>query len=279
MGYTGQNHREGRSVIAKLSTICATGIFIATVGASLLLYKSRQSKRFKSGHNTKLTLLINEIQFKKNRAIQKLKSNKKLLIIRLITALLFAAGSGRNLKELFQYFVIGYILAIAVSFLVIKTRKGVIKNQKMKNIAILFEAVELYMKGGYSLYQSLMLSRSLVPKLKKEINICLDYWSISSRKALEKFKEALNIEEGEILVSLLIHMEMAGTKDLHGMLSREAFNVERLRRLKNEMSISLRPIYLMVYRFLPLASAIGIITGPLLYRTFVVLRDSSIIGF
>ena len=92
----------------------------------------------------------------------------------------------------------------------------------MKDIAILFEAVELYMKGGYSLYQSLMLSRSLVPKLKKEINICLDYWSISSRKALEKFKEALNIEEGEIFVSLLIHMEMAGTKDLHGMLSREA---------------------------------------------------------
>ena len=98
-------------------------------------------------------------------------------------------------------------------------------------------------------------------------------------KALEKFKEALDIEGGEILVSLLIHMEMAGIKDLQGILTREATNIERLRRMRNEIKLSIRPIYMMVYRFLPLGAVMGIITGPLLYRTYAVLKDANLLIF
>lgn len=254
------------------------GVFITTTGLLLLLYKAKQQNRFKYVRNTKSALLVKELEFKKRKVISRLNKNKNVILARFAVAAFFSVGAGRNLKEIFQYFIVGYIVALIASYLVLKARKDMIKNQKMKDIAVLFEAVELYMKGGYSLVQALMLSRPLVPKLKKEIDVCLDYWSESPRKALEKFKEELNIEEGEILVSLLIYMEMAGTKDLSGILSREAFNVERLRRLKNETSISMRPIYLMAYRFLPLASAIGIITGPLLYRSFMVLRDTNILG-
>lgn len=265
-----------------LKVLVPLGTFIVTVGTAFLFYRMFRVLRLNRlgiYRNTRTAYFLKELQFKTDKLIERVKSDKKASVARLSIALLFAAGSGRDFKEMLQYFIVGYILAAAAIYLVARARKSTVKNKKMKDIAILFEAVELYMKGGYSLIQALMLSRSLVPGLRNEIDVCLDYWTEGPRTALEKFNQALDLEEGEILVSLLIYMEMAGTKDLSGVLSREAFNVERLRRLKTESSISLRPIYLMVYRFLPLTSAIGIITGPLLYRTYVVLRDARILGF
>jgi hypothetical protein len=257
----------------------SAGVFFVTTGTLLMYQNTKKNSRFSADQKTKQAFFINELQFRKNKAIQKLKANRKLLLTNMAIAILFAVGAGRTAIELNRYFSMGFILSMAASCYLIKLQKGIKHNRKMKDIAVLFEAVELYMKAGYSMYQAIMLSRALVPRIRKEIDICLDYWTAGPRKALEKFKEALDIEGGEILVSLLIHMEMAGIKDLQGILTREATNIERLRRMRNEIKLSIRPIYMMVYRFLPLGAVIGIITGPLLYRTYAVLKDANLLIF
>ena len=66
-------------------------------------------------------------------------------------AILFAVGAGRTAIELIRYFSMGFILSMAASCYLIKLQKGIKHNRKMKDIAVLFEAVELYMKAGYSI--------------------------------------------------------------------------------------------------------------------------------
>lgn len=262
-----------------LAVFVSTGIFLCVVGLSLILCKLAILNRFKYKDNKRLYLLLKELGYKINKLKRNVDKSKHHTTLRLTIAFMFAAGLGRNWYEFVQFFLFGYALAMAVTFWIVKAKNETRKNKNLKALAVLFEAVELYMKGGYSLYQSLRLSRPLVPNLQKEIDACLNYWPESPRKALERFKEELKVEEGEILISLLIHMETAGTKNLSGILNREAFSIERLRRLRNESKLSTRPLYLMIYRFLPLISALGIITGPLVYRAYVVLVDAGLLWF
>lgn len=248
------------------------GLFLIFVGLALLILKTFKPNRL---YQTRFKYLLFYSKKPKNKG----KESKHLTLVRLGGAFLFALGIARNLDEFLKYYLFSYIVLFVGITGVSNLRENVRKNKKTKAMAVLFEAIELYMKGGYSLFQSLILSRPLVPELRKEIDTCLDYWPEGPRVALEKFSQTLNMEEGDILISLLIHMEIAGSKDLAGILSREAHNIERLRRMRKEASLSLRPVYLMVYRFLPLISAIGIIAGPLLYRTYRVLTDSGVLGF
>ncbi len=254
-------------------------IFLLTSSASALLYRIRKKSRFNSSRNAEKAMASARREFKKKKAKSAALANKKELEASFAAAALFTAGAARSPADIAKYFAIGYIVSFAACKFIAKARLNTARSRRLKDIASLFEAVELYMKGGYSIYQALMLAKPLAPSLKREIDECLAYWPEDPAKALEGFKKNLGVQEGEILVSLLIHIQAVGTKDFEGILSREAFNVERLRRLKSENSMAAKPFYLMVYRFLPLASAIGIITGPLLYRTYVVLRDAKILGF
>lgn len=255
------------------------GILISTGGSVLLLHKSKkQYSQKKIVHKKPESFLVTEIKFKTKKFKEELLARKKVIGINLLIAFIFTIGVARNWNELSKYFILAFTVLLIGSNLAVRAKNEAIKNKKLRAIALLFEAIELYMKGGYSLAQSLVLARQLVPELNKEIGICLEYWSESPRKALKKFNGALNLEEGEILVSLLIHIESAGIKNLDNILSREAYNIERLRRLKNESSSAIKPMYLMLYRFLPLIAALSIVAGPLLYRALKVLEDAQILN-
>ena len=259
--------------------LTATGLFICIVSLYLFFTKWKSLNRLKRAGPARIYYLEQELRFKAQKMLAVVKNNNKYILSALAVAAAAAFGLSRSIGDFFYYLPTCFVVTFLTMEFAKRTRKNAARNKKLKDLAMLFEAVEMYMKAGYTIYQSLSLARVLTPNISREIEICLSYWSENPRKALEKFKNELNLEEGEVLVSLLIHMEHAGRKNLSGLLLKEAFNIERLRRLRIETDVSLRPLYIMVYRFIPLVSALGIITGPLLYRTYLVMKNAGLMWF
>lgn len=173
----------------------------------------------------------------------------------------------------------GAVLGLAVARFVRRARKEVVRQKKLREIAVFFEAVELYLRAGYSLPQAMWAASLLAPGLKDAVDRCLERWPQGARRALERFERDLGVSEAQILVSLLLQIEAVGIKNLEGVVRREAHNLDRLRRLRAEARIASRPVYYMVYRFLPLAATLVILVGPLLYRTLTVMREAGISPF
>lgn len=176
-------------------------------------------------------------------------------------------------KYLFWGLLLGLLLVKFVGDMKIKA----LRTKKLKEVSTLFEAVELYTKAGYTVYQALRSARLLTHIIRPNLDKCLEYWSSSPQKALETLQQELNLPESEILILLLTHMEVVGAKEMQGIIKREANNINRVEKMKNQISISNRPLILMVYRLLPLVSILGIAVGSLLYRTYTVLSQAGIL--
>ncbi len=169
---------------------------------------------------------------------------------------------------------LGGAAGLGLTRMMAKLKEGSDRAAAIRELTMLFEAVELYMRAGYALPQALRAAALLTPRLRRAVGECLACWPSGPRRALEVLRQNLNIPEAEILVSLLGQVDRVGLKNLEGVMQREAYNLERLRQLATEINIAKRPLYFTLYRALPLAAAVGIIVGPLLYRVAGVLRDA-----
>lgn len=244
---------------------------------------------------TSLILLISTIESSKtfkpyssiqrNKRLQKLKTflkseqqvSKKEILISCIIGILFM-GLSNGIIRAPLFFVAGFTVGLIILSVLNNLKKEVDRGAKLREISTLFEAIELYVKANYSLVQALRSASILTPGIKPYIDKCLDVWPTNPRLALEGLRKDLDVPEAEILISLLIHMEKLGTKDMEGILGREAYNIERLRKMKTEIKIANRPLLLMFYRILPLFSVLGIIIGSLLYRALSVMTDAGILN-
>jgi len=136
----------------------------------------------------------------------------------------------------------------------------------IKELALLYECIELFTKAGFTVRQSLEMSQLVVPNLKNKIQICLDQWAFGPLRALEKFGEDIGVKQANILVGLLMQIEESGTKNISGAMEQEASRLEEMREALVESRIAKKPIYSAVYMFLPVASLLGILIAPLAYR-------------
>ena len=180
---------------------------------------------------------------------------------------------GENFKELYYLGFTGFAGGLGIIKLSKKFEITKKENIKLREIIILFEALELYIKSGYSIQKALELSRVLVPHLSPIISATLSRWTLGSKGALEYFAKELDSAESDILVSLLIYIEYSGVKDIDDVIKREAKSIERAINDKEERKIARRPLMLMVFRTLPMITALGIILGPLMYRSLSMLMD------
>jgi hypothetical protein len=186
------------------------------------------------------------------------------------------AGVAQSPGQVVTLFLAGAAVAAVLLEIGRRAKRRAEHNRRVKEIAVFFEALELYVRAGYALAQAMRAAAVLVPGIRKAVERCLDYWPSGPRKALMVLQRELGVPEAEILVSLLIQIEAVGMKDLEGVMRREARNLERLRRMRAEARLASRPVYIMVYRFLPLAATLAIVVGPMLFRTFTVMREAGI---
>lgn len=168
----------------------------------------------------------------------------------------------------------GMVVGFAASRMLFKLKEGSERASVIRELTVFFEAVELYLRAGYNLPQAMRAAALLTPRMRRAVSSCLACWPAGSRRALEVLRQSLGVPEAEILVSLLGQVDRVGLKNLEGVMHREAYNLERLRQLAMEVNIAKRPLYFTLYRALPLAAAVGLIVGPLLYRVVGVLREA-----
>jgi len=253
-----------------MSAVVAASLGVGIMSVLLMLFNL-----------SKTTFSVNRQRIKKNIKVETfsgLKLNKKEKYAGLGMGVL-VAGLATSPYGALQMFLTGFVFGVIGFRYFESIRLDVLKNNRLKEMAILFDAVDLYVKAGYTMFQALDAAKILTPSLAPYIRRCLDRWPASPREALNQLKKDLALPEGEMLTSLLIYMETTGSKNLEGVLGQEANNIERLRKMRIESGISKKPLITMLYRFLPVGSIIGIVAGTLLYRLTKLFFETGILDF
>lgn len=188
--------------------------------------------------------------------------------------LLIFIGLGACLFSVLFYKIlilpISLFLGVAVGFVGYKCSVNLIKKsiefQKIKEVSLLYECIDLFTKANFTVRQSLQMSQIIVPALAPEIRKCLDRWPFGPLKALEQLGTDIGLQQAELLSGLLMEVEEGGTKNISGAMEQEAVRLEEIRESLAESRIATKPIYSAVYLFLPVASVLGILIAPLAYR-------------
>lgn len=255
------------------------GVILTTVIFILIKFVKEIRFNFMPKIQYKLTIIKKNMRRRFELERKKVKKLNKTESIIVIATGLLLSGVANTAIEIFRYFFMGVIIGYIIILLADYIKKQTNKAKKTNEIVVLFEAIELYTKAGYSLYQALKTASILTDKIRPAVDRCISYWGASPKKALEKLQQEIGLQESETLILILSHMEVAGTKNFEGIIQKEAGNVHRLQKMKSEIKIANRPLLLMIYRMLPLFSIIGVTVGGLLYRAISVMQQSGIINF
>lgn len=137
---------------------------------------------------------------------------------------------------------------------------------KRRQVAVLFEAVEMYLRSNMSLKQALFAAKSLTPQLNKAVSSCIIRWPANPDHALEMLRKEIGVPEADVLVSLLVRINQTGSKNLEGVIQREAQNIDKLRQVAARMKISNRPMYFMLQRALPAIAVLGMFLGSMYHH-------------
>ncbi len=142
------------------------------------------------------------------------------------------------------------------------------EERRRQECLLLFSAVEIFTQAGYSIPQALANAREFTPILAADINKTLAAWPHGDVQALELFKDLINLPEGNQLVSLLIQINQAGTRNLANIIQAEAKQMEEKRQALAKARIAQKPLFLLIYRLLPIVVLVGMFGGMLVTRIF-----------
>lgn len=153
------------------------------------------------------------------------------------------------------------------------------KFKKLKEVAILYESIDLFTRAGYTVRQSLQMSTMLVDVLRPTVEKCLDRWPAGPLRAIRMLGDDIGVPEADVLTGILMHAEEGGTEKIAGIMEQEALRLEDLRRSLAETRVAAKPIYSTIYVFMPVIAAMGMLITPLAYRAFNTIGGMRAAGF
>lgn len=186
-------------------------------------------------------------------------------LIGLVSGIILTAGTSYATVTGLLFAGLGIVI-VEITYRVTVQKKV---ERRKQECFMLFNAVEIFIQSGCSVPQALSNSRSFTPLLEPCINKCLAAWPSGSVQALEVLKQEINLPEGDQLVSLLLQVHQVGTKNLNNIIQTESKQMEEKRKALAKTRITQKPIFLMVYRLLPLVVLLGMLAGVLVTRIFI----------
>ncbi len=193
------------------------------------------------------------------------KEDKYSLIAGLaVSSCLAILGIGTD--YLLVLIIIGFAVGVVACKGLFAFRHATELYSRRCQVAILFEAVEMYLRANMSLVQALYAAKSLTPLLNDAVKSCIVRWPSNPENALENLRKDIGVPEADVLVSLLHRINVTGLKNLEGVIQREAQNIDKLRNVAAKMKISSRPTYFMLHRGLPVISILGMFLGSMFYH-------------
>ncbi|MHB1418674.1 MAG: hypothetical protein ACYCX4_03665 [Bacillota bacterium] len=175
--------------------------------------------------------------------------------------------------------VVGVILGFVGDKVVKWLSKGSEEFEKVKEVALLYESIELYTRAGFTVRQSMQMSQILVSHLQPHISKCLDRWPSGPLRALQQLGDDIGVKHADLLTGILMQAEERGTKNVNGIMEQEAIRLEELRSSLAESRIAAKPIYSAVYLFLPVSSVMGILLAPMAYHAIQMISGMKAGGF
>jgi len=148
---------------------------------------------------------------------------------------------------------------------------GKLRRQRLIRDSLrLVQGLEMYLEGGYSLYDALRHSAAFCPTLRGPMTQCLLAWGDGPGKALRELGKRVDLMELDLLLGALQQAHDHEPRQLLGYLRQEAGQIQRLWEAYTESRAALRPYYLTVYLGLPAYALYQIVLGPIGYS--LVLR-------
>ncbi|MDQ0287506.1 Flp pilus assembly protein TadB [Desulfofundulus luciae] len=170
---------------------------------------------------------------------------------------------------------IGSTSGALIGWFVYKNMQETQRMRLLREIAVLYEAVDFLTQAGYTIPQALRLGSVAASSLRPCVERCLARYSSDRARALEQFAREVNLPEAALLSSVLAHAEESGMALGRSALQEESRSLEELRRSLAELKVISKPLYFAVYRGLPLIAVGGVMAGPLAYRLIKMLQSLS----
>lgn len=168
---------------------------------------------------------------------------------------------------------LGNLVALGIVFAARYLRGGSDRFLRLREAAVLYESIDLFGQAGFTVRQAMQLSLPLVTRLRSALEKCISRWGGGSLRAIEQLGHDIGIPDADVLIAVLMHAEEVGTGKLAGVMEEEAIRIDELRRTLAEMRVAGKPVYATAYVFLPVATLLGIILGPLAYRAIQMISD------
>ncbi|MHB1126960.1 MAG: hypothetical protein ACYC2T_08385 [Bacillota bacterium] len=143
--------------------------------------------------------------------------------------------------------------------------------ESIKEVALLYESIDLFLRAGFTVRESLQLSQVVVPRLRPHIHRCLDRWPSGPLRAIQQLGEDIGSKYADLMTGLLMQAEERGSEDVSGVMEQEAVRLEELRVSLAESKIAAKPIYSAVYLLMPVSAVLGILIAPLAYRAIAMI--------
>lgn len=138
--------------------------------------------------------------------------------------------------------------------------------QLTDELIFMAESIEIYINSGVPLQKALMtLSQSCV-LLRGPLEKCVREWGRGTNEALESFGAEVGTREAAAVVTILRHINMAGSSNISGVLKSEASKMSQLYQYQQDRSISRTPIFFNIYKILPFVSIFVMIAGGFMWK-------------
>lgn len=160
----------------------------------------------------------------------------------------------------------GGMTGVGLYLAVKRVRSGQQRFARLKEVAILYESVDLFARAGFTVRQSLQMSIILTQQLRPVIEKAMDRWPSGPLRAIQQMGEDIAMPEADVLTGILMHAEEGGAQKISGIMEEEAGRLEKLRQCMAETRMAAKPLYATMYVFLPLIAALGILIAPVAYR-------------
>ena len=249
------------------------GMFLLATTIVHYIYENIVKKRFSMDSSKMRGLYRRKEMMKRYRYqfttyLKGLNRKEQLLIIGITIMMVSMADKIESMSNLL---LIGIVLGFTIVVASQKTKMQISRTKRVKELAILAETIELYVKSGYTLLQAIKTAKILTPYIQPQINKCINYWPSGAVRALDQLQIDLGVPEAQTVCEILKHIELSGLSNAAGILESESENIERLQKHKSQRKIASKPIYFMIYRILPFAAVSGIVAGSLVYKTMKTL--------
>jgi len=180
---------------------------------------------------------------------------------------------GIKFNKAFSMGLIFGVIALVLFNILQILSKAKEREEKVKECLILFDTITTFLKTGVPMQKALEDSKPLLKRLTPAVEECIASWHLGSEKALQKLKERINLPEGDRLVALLLFLNRAGIENYSHILLSESQRLEEIRKTQQKVKITQKPVFLIIYRFLPLLVIMGLVMGVLFTRFYTQLNS------